>query len=78
MYPLSSDSQVSCRIRQFHCITLCVLSYVVVNSEHVCTPVLQSNLNLETLLTQYEIVRSETNTSNVSEFGDKVRYDNCK
>jgi len=33
---------------------------------------MQENLNLETLQNQFRIVRSETNTSHVMEYGDMV------
>jgi len=33
---------------------------------------MQENLNLETLKKQFQIVKSETNTSHVQEYGDEV------
>jgi len=34
--------------------------------------VMQENLNLETLQKQFQIVKQETNTSHVQEYGDMV------
>jgi len=36
---------------------------------------MQENLNLETLQKQYQIVKSETDTSHVMEYGDMVSCD---
>lgn len=36
---------------------------------------MQENLNLETLQKQYQIVKSETDTSHVMEYGDMVSSD---
>ncbi len=48
----------------------------IADSACVCTGVcscLQENLKVETLQKQYQIVKRETNTSHVTEFGDMVR-----
>ena len=37
--------------------------------------VMQENLNVETLHKQYTIVKEETNTSHVQQYGDKVSND---
>ena len=39
--------------------------------------ILQKDLSQETLFKQYKIVKRETNTSHVQEYGDKVNITHC-
>ena len=57
--------------QRHHASRLFSMQYAVVSIHQLC--VLQANLDVETLLKQFQIVKRETNTSHVMQYGDMVR-----